>query len=157
MKRPPRPPEESIIAHGMWQHIAGTGLLIGALSLGAQAWAWHGGSQNWQTMVFTVLTFCQLAHVLVIRSEHESLFGAGFLANIPLLGTVILTIGLHLLVIYNPFFNLIFHTTPLAMEELAVCFTLPLFVVFAVEIEKWLFKRGWIYVSKGQSVVSSDA
>jgi len=145
MKRPPRPPKESIFTHGMWQHIAGTGLLIGALSLGAQAWAWHGGSQNWQTMVFTVLTFCQLAHVLVIRSECESLFGAGFLANLPLIGSVILTIGLHLMVIYNPFFNLIFHTTPLTMEELFVCFTLPLVVLFAVEVEKWMIRRGWIY------------
>jgi Ca2+-transporting ATPase len=99
MKRPPRPPKESIFAHGMWQHIAGTGLLIAALSLSAQAWAYHGGSQNWQTMVFTVLTFCQLANVLVIRSERESLFTAGFLTNLPLLGTVILTIGLQLLVI----------------------------------------------------------
>jgi Ca2+-transporting ATPase len=39
MERPPRPPGESIFAHGMWQHIVGTGLLIGALSLGAQAWS----------------------------------------------------------------------------------------------------------------------
>jgi len=145
MKRPPRPPEESIFVHGMWQHITGTGLLIAALSLGAQAWAWHGGSQNWQTMVFTVLTFSQLAHVFVIRSERESLFSIGFMGNLPLLGTVILTIGLHLLVIYNPFFNRIFHTTPLTMEELVICFTLPLAVIFAVEVEKWLTRRGWIY------------
>ncbi len=148
MKRPPRPPDESIFVHGMWQHIAVIGLLIAALSLSAQAWAWHGGSQNWQTMVFTVLTFCQLAHVLVIRYERESLFGAGFLTNLPLLGTVILTIGLHLLVIYHPFFNFIFRTTPLTMEELFVCFTLPLAVLFAVEVEKWLIRRGCIYALK---------
>jgi Ca2+-transporting ATPase len=145
MKRPPRPPDESIFVHGMWQHIAGTGLLIAALSLGAQAWAWHGGSQNWQTMVFTVLTFSQLAHVFVIRSEHESIFSIGFMGNLPLLGTVILTIGLHLFVIYHPFFNFIFRTTPLTMDELFICFTLPLVVLFAVEVEKWLIRKGWIY------------
>jgi len=145
MKRPPRPPDESIFVHGMWQHIAGTGLLIAALSLGAQAWAWHGGSQNWQTMVFTVLTFSQLAHVFVIRSERESLFSIGFMGNLPLLGTVILTIGLHLFVIYHPFFNFIFRTTPLTMKELFICFTLPLVVLFAVEVEKWLIRKGWIY------------
>jgi len=145
MKRPPRPPQERIFAHGMWQHIVWTGLLIGGLSLGAQAWAWHGGSQNWQTVVFTVLTFCQLAHVLVIRSERQSLFSKNFATNLPLLSTVFLTAGLHLLVIYNPFFNRVFHTTPLAREELAVCFTLPLVVLLAVEAEKWLSRKGWIY------------
>jgi Ca2+-transporting ATPase len=145
MERPPRPPGESIFANGMWQHILAIGLLIGGLSLAAQAWAWHGGSQNWQTVVFTVLTFSQLVHVLVIRSETEPLFSRSFLANLPLLGTVILTIGLHLLVIYTPFFNTIFHTSPLNREELIVSFTLPLVVLFVVEVEKWLSRRGWIY------------
>lgn len=145
MKRPPRPPEESIFAHGMWQHIAWTGLLIGGLSLSAQAWAYHSGSQNWQTVVFTVLTFSQLVHALVIRSERESLFSIGLMGNLPLLGTVLLTIGLQLLVIYHPFFNLIFHTTPLTTEELTVCCTLPFVVLIAVEIEKWLARKGWIY------------
>lgn len=148
MKRPPRPPEESIFAHGMWQHIVWTGLLIGGLSLAAQAWAYHSGSQNWQTVVFTVLTFCQLVQALVIRSERESLFSIGLMGNLPLLGTVLLTVGLQLLVIYTPFFNLIFHTTPLTTEELTVCFTLPLVILFAVEIEKWLVRNGWIYDQK---------
>ena len=145
MQRPPRPPEESIFAHGMWQQIVWTGLLIGGLSLSAQAWAYHSGSQNWQTVVFTVLTFSQLVNALVIRSERESLFSIGLMGNLPLLGTVILTIGLQLLVIYHPFFNLIFHTTPLTMEELTICCTLPFVVLVTVEIEKWLARKGWIY------------
>ncbi len=37
MQRPPRPPGESIFAHGMWQHIVWVGLLMGALSLLTQA------------------------------------------------------------------------------------------------------------------------
>jgi len=67
------------------------------------------------------------------------------MGNLPLLGTVILTIGLQLLVIYHPFFNLIFHTTPLTMEELTICCTLPFVVLVTVEIEKWLARKGWIY------------
>jgi phosphoserine phosphatase len=63
MKRPPRQPDESVFAHGMWQHMLWVGLLIAGLSLGAQAWAYHGGSENWRSVVFTVLTFCQLVNV----------------------------------------------------------------------------------------------
>ncbi|ADJ27902.1 calcium-translocating P-type ATPase, PMCA-type [Nitrosococcus watsonii] len=147
MRRPPRPPNESIFAHGMWQHMLWVGLLIGGLSLLAQAWAYHGGDAHWQTMVFTVLTFCQLAHVLAIRSEKESLFTQGLLSNPWLLGAVAMTVALQLAVIYLPFLNPIFRTAPLTMEELAFCFALPMVVFVAVEIEKWLVRKGWIYVN----------
>ncbi len=80
MRRPPRPPDESLFAHGLWQHVLFIGLLIGGLCLGVQAWALASGREHWQTMVFTVLTLSQMAHVLAIRSERESLFrqGPGF-------------------------------------------------------------------------------
>jgi Ca2+-transporting ATPase len=145
MQRPPRPLAESIFAHGMWQHMLWVGLLIGALSLGGQAWAYHAGSDNWQTLVFTVLTFSQLVHALVIRSFQESLFSLGIFTNRALLLTVLLTIVLQLLVIYVPFLNIVFHTTPLDATELLVCFCLPLVVLVAVESEKWLLRRGLIY------------
>ncbi len=147
MRRPPRPPDESIFAHGTWQRIIWIGMLIGGLSLGAQAWAYHGGSQNWQTIVFTVLTLCQLMNAMMIRSDHESIFTLGLASNLPLLATVLLTTGLHLLVVYLPLFNDIFNTTPLTPGELAVCFVLPLVVLVASEIEKWLIRRGYLYRS----------
>ena len=55
----------------MWQHIVWVGLLIAGLSLGAQAWAYHRGSENWQTLVFTVLILSQLVHAMAIRSDRE--------------------------------------------------------------------------------------
>ncbi|MCP4392116.1 MAG: HAD-IC family P-type ATPase, partial [Gammaproteobacteria bacterium] len=149
MQRPPRDPDESIFAHGMWQHIVWVGLLIGGLSLGAQAWAYHGGSENWQTVVFTVLTFSQLIHALTIRSDKDSLLLTVF-SNLPMLGTILLNICLQLLVIYHPFFNLIFHTTPLTLQELALCFSLPLVVLVAVEIEKWLIRNRSLYRPRGR-------
>ena len=41
MQRPPRPPQESLFAHGMWQHIVWVGLLMGGVCLLTQAWAIH--------------------------------------------------------------------------------------------------------------------
>ena len=138
MQRPPRPPNESIFAGGMWQHIVWVGLLIGGISLAAMSWAYGSGSENWQTIVFTVLTFCQLAQVMAIRSESQSLWQLGLFSNLPLLGAVLLTIVLQLCVIYVPALNAIFNTQPLSMLELAVCFLLPLIVIVVVEIEKRL-------------------
>ncbi len=147
MQRPPRPPNESIFAHGMWQHMVWVGLLIGAVSLSAQAWSYGGGSSNWQTMVFTVLTFCQLAHVMAIRSETQSLWQIGLFSNLPLLAAVALTVVLQLAVIYLPVLNPIFNTQPLTLTELGICFVLPLIVLLAVEMEKWMQRRGLIYQS----------
>ena len=141
MQRPPRPPDESIFAAGMWQHMLWVGLLIGGLSILSMAWAIETGKDNWQTIVFTVLTFSQLMHAIVIRSESQSIFTLGLFSNLYLLGAVALTVLLQLAVIYLPFLNTIFKTAPLSMQELMVCFALPIIVFIAVEIEKAIVRR----------------
>jgi Ca2+-transporting ATPase len=145
MERPPRPPDESIFAQGMWQHMIWVGLLIGGLSLGAQAWAYNGGSENWQTVVFTVLTLSQLVHALAIRSERQSVFTIRWFRNPALMGAVLLTLGLQMAVVYLEPLQGIFNTSPLTAKELIVCLGLPSIVMMAVEIEKWLFRKGSIY------------
>ncbi|MGZ8982623.1 MAG: calcium-translocating P-type ATPase, PMCA-type [Methylotenera sp.] len=147
MHRPPRPPQESLFAHGMWQHMVWVGLLMAALTLSTQAWAYHSGSSHWQTMAFTVLTLAQLAHVMAIRSEKESLFSIGIFSNLPMAAAVTVTFTLQMATIYVPAFNRIFKTEPLSMGELALCLALSSVVFFAVEIEKWLMRRGWLYRS----------
>ena len=146
MQRPPRPPQESLFAHGMWQHILWVGLLMG----GAVAcWRRPGRSTpahaHWQTMVFTVLTLSQMAHVLAIRSERESLFRLGLLSNRPLLGAVALTFVLQMATIYVPLLNPIFRTDPLTGSELAFCLLLSTMVFFIVEVEKLLVRKGLLY------------
>jgi P-type Ca2+ transporter type 2C len=145
MHRPPRPPQESIFSHGMWQHMLWVGLLMAALTLLTQAWAYKTGHAHWQTMVFTVLTLTQLAHVMAIRSEKESLFTLGIFSNRPMLMTVSFTFLLQMATIYYPPFNPIFKTEPLDAGELALCIALSSLVLLAVEIEKWMMRREWIY------------
>lgn len=145
MSRAPRPPEENIFAHGMWQHIIWVGLFIGGISIAAMAWAISREVAYWQTMVFTVLTVSQLFHSLAVRSEISSLFRIGVFSNLPMLAAVVLTLLLQMAVIYLPALNSIFHTRPLPMYDLAVCLVLSSLVLIAVEIEKWLVRRGIIY------------
>ncbi len=144
MRRPPRPPSESVFAHGMWQQILWVGILMGAICIGIEAWGIERG-WRWQTMVFTALTLCQMYQVLAIRSERESIFTIGFLSNLPLLGAVLLTTLLQLAVIYVPWLNPVFKTQPLAGEELAVSVLVPSLVFVGIEIEKWMTRRGWLY------------
>jgi Ca2+-transporting ATPase len=141
MQRSPRPPTESIFAQGIWQHMLGVGLLLSGLCLGIQAWAISTGHPNWQTMVFTVLTLGQMAHVMAIRSETEPLWRLGLGTNKPLLGAVLLTFALQMATIYIPFLNPIFKTEPLSLGELALCLAAASVVWVVVELEKAWHRR----------------
>ncbi|NUO03567.1 MAG: cation-translocating P-type ATPase [Saprospiraceae bacterium] len=137
MKRPPVSPTQNIFAGGMATHILWVGFLIGAVTLGMQAWAWHSENPHWQTMAFTVLCFSQMGHVMAIRSERESLFKIGIFSNKPMLAALLVTAALQLAIIYLPFLNDIFKTQPLSLEELSLTIAASSIVFWAVEIEKW--------------------
>jgi Ca2+-transporting ATPase len=147
MRRPPRPPEQRIFTVAMLQRIFWIGLLIGGLSLGGQAWAFHGGSDNWQTVVFMVLTLSQLVNVLVLRSESESVFSRQFFRNRAILAAVGLTLVLQFIVIYWPPLQKLFNTAPLTAVEFAVCALLPLAVLVVSEIEKFIRRRSVLYTA----------
>jgi P-type Ca2+ transporter type 2C len=92
-------------------------------------------------MVFTTLCFAQLAHVLAIRSERESLFRQGLWSNPALLGAVCLTFLLQLATIYVPALNGVFKIAPLRPADLAWTLGAAAVVFGAVEGEKWLKRR----------------
>ncbi len=141
MSRPPRPPSEGIFARGMGWHVIWVGILMAGITLGVQAANLHLEEARWRTMAFTTLCFCQLAHVLVIRSEKESLFRMSLLSNKPLLAAVSITFILQLCTLYIPWMNDVFHTAPLSAGELAGVLGISCTVILAVEIEKWIRRR----------------
>ncbi|TJY60954.1 cation-translocating P-type ATPase [Sinimarinibacterium sp. CAU 1509] len=145
MARPPRPPGESLFAHGLGIHAIWVGLLMAGVTLLTQAWGVNSGLEHWQSITFTVLTLSQMGHALAIRSETESLFTLGLASNRLLLGAVLLTFVLQGAVLYLPWMNAVFKTDPLSAGELALCLALSSVVFFAVEIEKWMVRRGWLY------------
>jgi len=140
MKRPPRKSDESFFADGVGYHILWVGLLMAGVTLATQAYALHNNFAHWQTMVFTVLSFAQLGHVLAVRSDKAFLFQQGLFSNSLLFLSVLFTFCLQLGVIYIPFLNEIFNTQPLSIQELGFCIGMALIVFHAVELEK-LIKR----------------
>ncbi|MEO6029914.1 MAG: cation transporting ATPase C-terminal domain-containing protein [Candidatus Binatia bacterium] len=136
MTRPPRPPQESILARGLGIPVVWVSILMGGLCIGIEAWAMWTGTPAWQTMVFTGLAFCQLAHILAIRSQRESLFSQGFWSNRPLAATVIVTLCLQLGAVYLPVMNDLLKTEPLGLADLGVTVGAACVVFLAVEAEK---------------------
>jgi len=142
MRRPPYRPNENIFGRGLGRHVIWVGLLMAAISLGSGYWYWRAGDPNWQTFLFTTLTLSQMAHVMAIRSERQSLFQLGLLSNKPLLGAVLMTVALQIALVYVPFLQAFFKTTPLPLPDLAVTIALSAIIFAAVEIEKWIIRRG---------------
>ena len=137
MQRPPRRPQESLLAGGLWQHALWVGLLMAALALGTQAYSIRHSNSHWQAMTFTVLTLSQLAHLLAIRSESASSWTLGVRSNPMLAAAVVLTFGLQMATIYVPPMARLFHMEPLSIMELVACTAVASVVFIAVECEKW--------------------
>jgi len=142
MKRPPFHPRESIFSRGLGPHLIWVGLVMAAVSLVMGYFYWANGREDWQTMVFTTLTFSQMAHVLAIRPGNDSLFTVGLFSNTPLLLSVISTFVLQLAVVYIPFLQGVFGTVGLPGGDLILSILLASIIFFAVEIEKCVIRRG---------------
>lgn len=140
MHRPPRPPKQNVFANGQGLHMIWVGMLMAAVALGIQAWAIAEGL-HWQTMVFNVLCLSQMAHVIAIRSQHQSAFRMSLLANKPLLGSVLLTLLLQLVVTYAPFMHVVFQTESLNLQEFIIVSLASIVVLVGVEMEKVFVRR----------------
>jgi P-type Ca2+ transporter type 2C len=140
MRRPPRPPSESIFARGLWQHALWVGLTMAAVCLallvGARAAGWP-----WQTMVFTTLALLQLGHALAVRSERESFFSLGAWSNPFLLFAVVGAVAVQLAILYLPALQRLFDTQALGPVQLALVLLASTAAFFAVEVEKWIIRR----------------
>jgi P-type Ca2+ transporter type 2C len=143
MDRPPLDPKEGIFARGLGWQILIMGLVVGLISVAAGYFFWNNGtgSQAWQTMVFTMLTFCQMAYALCVQKQHQSLFSYSWFSNPMLLAAVGVTLILQLVIIYVPFFNLVFRTFPLRWEELAVCAAGAVVIIFITELKKLFLRK----------------
>jgi Ca2+-transporting ATPase len=140
MRRPPHPPGESFFARGLGRDVVWVGLLMSLLALGAGAWYWQNGRAEWQTVLFTTLTLSQLANVLAVRSERDSLFTIGLWSNWRLVAAVLLTVLLQLGLLYVPALQEIFGTAALPAGDLALTLVLSSLIFWIVEAQKWLVR-----------------
>jgi Ca2+-transporting ATPase len=141
MARPPRPPREGLLTAELMREIAWSGVIMTGITLLTEFVAIRNHNPHWQTMVFMELTIIQMWQALSVRSLRLSLFQCGLLTNKPLLGAIGLTILLQLAVIYFPPFTRVFHTSPLSLAELGICFIASSLIFIASELAKATRRR----------------
>jgi Ca2+-transporting ATPase len=138
MNRRPHNLKESIFSRGVGRDIVWVGLLLGFVLLAVAYRYWSAHQPSWQTMVFTTLALSRMGLAETIRSDRDSLFQVGLFSNKPLLVAVVLTFCLQMAVIYVPFLQTVFKTTPLSAIDLTICLVLSSIVFWAMEFHKWL-------------------
>ena len=145
MNQPPRPPKENLFAGGLIAKILSTGMIMALAVLLTQAWADQQGYsiKQQQTIVFTLLCFVQLAHVLTVRSMHTTMFSKKIFANLGMWGAIAITIILQLLILYLPALNIIFKTEPLMWNEMKIILLATVACLFCFEGIKYITNKMW--------------
>ncbi|MBM3694945.1 MAG: cation-translocating P-type ATPase [Actinobacteria bacterium] len=136
MHRPPYSPTEGVFARPAGRRVLLTGFVIGAAALAVGLWYWHTAWAAWQTMMFTLLAFAQVAQALVARSDTESVLHRGLVGNPLLTAMVTLVVGMQLAVVYTPGVNDFFGVVALTPFDLGVAVAATVLVLFALEAVK---------------------
>ena len=150
MTRKPRKLTDRVIDGAMWGDIVYIGLIMAIVTLIGMDMHLSGGvftdrsvdalghdaqMVEARTMGFTILVFAQLFNAIASRSHLQSAF-KGLFSNKWLWGAIALSIVLQLLVIYVPWLNTAFGTTPLPPMAWLECIGLAAIVLVASEIRK---------------------
>lgn len=143
MNRPPRDPKTGILTGTMVVKILWTGFLLASIGLIIQVYTVpFMPKEKWQTILFTFMCFAELGAALALISEKKSFFSLKFREMKFMLAAVGATLLLQVAIIYIPFFNPIFKTTPLTLNEFLITCALSTVLFIAIEIEK-LIRKGW--------------
>lgn len=154
MGRAPRGLHDRVIDNKMWGDIVFIGIIMAVVTLIGMDMHLSGGlftdrsvealghdaqMVEARTMGFTILVFAQLFNAIASRSARQSAF-VGLFTNKWLWGAIGLSIVLQLLVIYVPFLNTAFGTTPLNLMAWVECIALAAFVLVASELRKLVLR-----------------
>jgi Ca2+-transporting ATPase len=148
MTCPPRPRGEGVINRRMWRGIlfvgavmaAGTLLVLDA-SLPGGLIEGKGSVAYAQTMALTTLTMFQLFNVFNARSDEQSAF-VGLFRNSWLSAAVVLSLILHIAVVYVPFLQKAFSTTALGPGDWLMCTVVASSVLWSRELGKLAVRAG---------------
>ncbi len=146
MNRPPRPPGENLFAGGLIPRIIVTGIVLAFAALFIQWWCVNKNYDvtTQQTAVFTTLCFVQLGNALSVRSTYRSVFSSNLFANRGMWGAIILTVLLQLLIVYVPFLDTIFKTTPLGWDIMLMITSVTFVCIIFIELVKLLNKKSYL-------------
>jgi Ca2+-transporting ATPase len=139
MKRPPRPPNESVVTKRRAFLMLAQGSFIAMCSLLAFTlvlFVEKEGIERARTAAFIVLACSQLFHSFNCRSFTESLFKIGVFTNKKLILATGISFLLQMVVVYVPFLQKVFKTEALGVFDWLLVIIISSFPLWAMEVFK---------------------
>ncbi|CAG8791635.1 11411_t:CDS:2, partial [Gigaspora rosea] len=130
MRRPPRNPREPFVGKWLFFRYMVVGTYVGAATVFAYAWWFmfypeeigcdmftNVSASRATTMSLSVLVTIEMFNAANALSENESLLTLPVWSNIYLVLSIFLSMALHFMILYIPFFTKLFDIVPLNQEE----------------------------------------
>jgi len=153
MQRKPRPRSEGVIDRRMGYGIVIIGLAMATGTLyrfdAALPGGWIEGTGTLdygRTMAFTTLMLFQVFNAFNCRSDERSAF-RGLFENPLLHGAALLSVGLHVLVLYVPFLQTAFSTVPISAADWFDAALTASSILAVSEAMKWTARAGFLRVT----------
>ena len=142
-ERPPRDPKEGVLNWTLLARLAFLGGVVGLSSYAVFVSNLNAGSslEHARTMALTTIVFAQFFHVVNSRSERLSVFKQNIADNKFLLFSMLAALVAQLALLYVPTMRMLFRTTALSVEELAIAVVVGSTVLIASELDKWRVRR----------------
>jgi len=141
LREPPRSPREPIINRPTALRIAFYALLMWVGVMMVYVWALEGlALDRARTYAFILMALFQVFNVLNVRSHRHSVFGKGFFSNPWVLVGISASILAQIAAVQTPFFQSIFHTTPISLGEWVLLFLAAGTILWADEVRKLVLR-----------------
>lgn len=131
--------KKKILLLGMWFYIAIVTLLVYILALKVFHWPLPAA----HTLVLLTLIMFEISHAFSFRSLYSTFLKTSFKRNTLLVYASIISLLATAAIIYIPFFQNIFETTPLSWHVWILTFVLSLSVIFVMDIVKIINKNAF--------------
>ncbi|USS88801.1 cation-translocating P-type ATPase [Fructilactobacillus cliffordii] len=155
MERPPRKETDHLLTKTIiWKSFGYYGLIATVISTFAYFFV------NWQygwphvalaasgntymvatTMTLAAIVFCQVANVLNIRTQRNSLFKVGIFSNHRILWGIAFEICLLAFLVYVPFVHGLFGTANLSLHDWLFLICIPIPLILIDELRKWIVRK----------------
>jgi len=163
MKRPPRPKDEKLLTpqvlltaygvKGPIEALAGffcyfAVLFEGGWTFGEQLANTNPLYMQAITAFFSAVVICQIANVFASRTRLQSVFSMGLFSNRPVLLGIASEILILAFIIWNPFANLIFNTSPLDLRYMLLAVPFAFLLLGVDELRKYLLRKNVIWAAR---------
>ena len=136
MRRPPRPPRESLFDPVMLRRVVISGLVMGGLAFTCYYWLLqHGwGVEAARNSVLLLMVLFENVQIFNSRSEQRSIFKQPFFSNpVLLLGTLAAQL-VHILCLYSPLMQEVLGVSPVSAAQWSALLAIALLQVVAMEL-----------------------